>query len=185
MTDHQDNIIDLEHQIGCRLDPKARTRSFFATKPNIGVTSNLLGQLRREAERGGGNVRLCLHQSPEDSLHEMIILQRGNDFFPPKRHPQKAKSFRVLSGMLGVFLFDEAGEVTDAVRLTPDRDLTFRVGANCYFADIPLTAEAIHYEVTSGPFLGPADREMASFGPSLEDAKARKAYRDALLEKLP
>ena len=55
----------------------------------------------------GENVRFSLHGGPEDQFHEMIIFQHGNLYYPPKKHLLKDKSFHMLDGEMGVFVFTD------------------------------------------------------------------------------
>lgn len=166
----------------CRPDPAARTASYFARRGLCRVDVALLEQLHAERRRrGGGNVRLSLHTGPEDTLHEMLILQESGGFFPPKKHPHKAKSFTILEGELLVCAFDEGGEVLDLCILDGRSALAYRVEAGLYHCDLPLTATAIHLEATLGPFRGEGDRILAPWAPAVGDRTGLAALRRRLL----
>lgn len=168
----------------CRRDPVARTPGFFARGPLACVDGAVLRDLRALATREGGAARLSLHRDPGEALHEMLILQRSDRFFPPKRHPHKAKSFVIVEGRLLVAVFDDEGRPLDARVLEPGGALSYRVAAGYFHVDLPMTETAVHLEYTLGPFTGVGDREMAPWGPPLGDADAGDAFRVRLLEML-
>lgn len=171
--------------VPCREDRQARTPSFFATTPTVQVNQSLLAALESEAGRTGKNVRFCLHPDPAAELQEMIILQHAEQFFPPKRHPHKAKSFRVLSGELAILVFATDGHVAEVHRLIPGDAIACRISAGLFHADIPLTPRSIHFETTTGPFRAETDRELAPWGPPISDPVACRQYRAQLLAHLP
>ena len=178
------SMISLLEGKNCRRDPDARSLSFYATQSVLHVRAKLLDELKACGLLVRKNTRLCLHSSPDDPLHEMIIVQFWENFFPPKRHPTKAKSFHVLEGELGVFVFADDGNVIDAARLKPKDSIAYRVGAGLYHADIPLTDYSIHIETTTGPFVGERDRILAPWAPALDDALAREQFRSRMLQML-
>ena len=174
----------LQWPVPCREDPTARTPSFVATAPTVCLGRDLLQALETHAGQTGKNVRFCLHPDAASSLQEMIILQHAGRYFPPKQHPHKAKSFKVLAGELAVFVFTAEGEVREAHRLTPDNSLVCRVGPGIYHADISLTPTAIHLETTTGPFHRESDRIVASWAPAGQDEAGCHRFRDRLLRHL-
>lgn len=166
-------------------DTNARTLSYFALNAKVRVTEETLDQLECIAISLGQNARLSLHSHQDAEMHEMVICQHAANWFRPKRHGHKDKSFHVMRGELAVFVFNESGDVVDVARLGgTSGGLIYRVGRGAYHTDIPLTSTSIHCEVTTGPFLGPTDRQLAPWAPEDGDAPGRAAYRTALLEKL-
>lgn len=165
-------------------DTNARTESYFAASEASKITRALIEQLRSRAEQTRKNIRLCLHKDPSAALQEMIILQWGNSFFPPKMHPHKAKSFLALDGELAVCIFNDSGVVQKIHVLDPDQSCILRIEAGIYHADIPVTAQAIHLETTSGPFQRETDRIVPPWAPAIDDPKACEALRARLLARV-
>jgi len=178
-----ESAIDLVRQIGCRRDAAAKSLSFFATRPVSTIDPRLLDQLQELGRSSGTNVRLCLHEDPQSALQEMVIFQHAAAFFPPKRHPLKPKSFSILRGVLAVFAFNPSGEVSAVSVLAASGQSICRVSQGVYHVDIPLSADAIHHEVTIGPFGGDADREMAPWGPPRSQPGQMARFRSELIHK--
>lgn len=174
----------LQDKGGSRVDDEARSLSFFSRAEIVDVRLDLLRELKALAEERRENVRYCLHRRADDLLQEMIVLQFRDRFFPPKKHPHKPKSFRVLEGELGLFVFSPNGDVVHAVRLLPDESITFRVGAGLFHADLPLTPIAIHVETTTGPFMGEHDRVLADWAPETGARAELEAYGQRLNAEL-
>jgi cupin fold WbuC family metalloprotein len=168
--------ISLIEERGCRRDKQARSLSYYATVPICIVDTGHYDEMEQLGNSRQSNVRLCLHADPSDSLQEMVIFQSALRYFPPKRHA-KEKSFAIVRGMLGVLWFDDDGELLGAANLSEAGQRICRIEAGMFHVDIPLTATAIHHEVTAGPFRGDADREIASWGPSPGDLKSMEEFR--------
>jgi cupin fold WbuC family metalloprotein len=168
--------ISLVQERGCRRDRQARSLSYYATVPFGIVDTGLYDEMEQLGNSRQSNVRLCQHPDPSDSLQEMVIFQAALRYFPPKRHA-KAKSFAILRGALGVFWFDNGGKLLGAASLSETGPRICRVEAGMFHVDVPLTATAIHHELTAGPFRGDADREIASWGPSPGDLKSMEEFR--------
>lgn len=174
--------VSLDLPVNVVQDTAARTLSYFALNAKVRVTEDTLDELERIAIAAGQNARLSLHSHQDAELHEMVICQHAANWFRPKRHGHKDKTFHVMRGELAVFVFNESGDVVDVARLGgTSGGLIYRVGRGAYHTDIPLTPTAIHCEVTTGPFLGAADRQLAPWAPDDGDAPGRVAYRAKLL----
>jgi cupin fold WbuC family metalloprotein len=176
---HLDRI-SLVNERGCRRDNQARSLSYYATVPIAVVDTALYDEMEQLGNSMQSNVRLCLHTDPANPLQEMVIFQSALRYFPPKRH-MKAKSFAILRGALGIFWFDTTGQLLGAAALSEAGSRICRIDAGVFHADVPLTSTAIHHEVTTGPFRGAADREMAPWGPSSGDSKAMADFRAHLI----
>lgn len=133
--------------------------AFFATEPSNHVTPQLVALLESEAIENQCNVRLCLHTSPDDAYHDMIIVERQGEFLAPHRHPQKAETIQVIRGELSVSLYDDDGTKTDEFLLFPL--MVCRIGANVFHAVRTLSPISVYHESKLGPFLGDADRQFA------------------------
>lgn len=170
--------------VPCRPAPGALSPSYIAIETSISIGPELIESLMNEARRTGRNVRFCLHPDVTTGLQEMIIVQHAAQYFPPKQHPQKAKSFHILAGELAVFTFNSSGDTTSAHRLAPGATFLQRVGPGIYHTDIPLTSLAVHLETTTGPFQRESDRLMAPWAPAQDNTEACLLYRERLLTQL-
>ncbi len=95
-------------------DKNAKSLSFFSTRDVVKVDDHLIDRLLEEsAKRGNCDARLCLHMSPEADFHQMIILQWKGHYYRPHKHLGKGDSYQTIRGKLGIFIFDDDGDVTD------------------------------------------------------------------------
>ncbi|BAE48880.1 WbuC family cupin fold metalloprotein [Paramagnetospirillum magneticum] len=125
--------------------------------------------------------RLCLHRTPEDPLHEMVIAFCRDSYVRPHRHLTKTESFHVIEGRILVVLFDDNGRVTHRIPMTPpggDNPFLYRVAAPIWHTLIPETDFAVIHEVTNGPFRA-EDGDFAPWSP--DDPESSQAYRASLV----
>jgi cupin fold WbuC family metalloprotein len=165
-----------------RKDVGARSLSFYSLDATVGVDARLIDTLVAEADRAGGNARICLHASPESNFHEMIILERQGYYFPPHRHTNKAQSCAILRGQAAVFVFDDAGNVKRTCVLGRDGNLIFRIGEERYHLTLPLTPFIVYHEGKPGPFQREGDSIYAEWAPKREDKQAVADYVAGLLK---
>lgn len=168
----------------CWLDEEAKSIGYFATHPIIRLDSATVEEIKQVALDSGENVRLSLHRSPKSTFHEMIIFQHRNKYYRPKKHINKAKSFHMIEGEMAVFVFDENGLILDSCLLDGKNTLIYRVAANMFHTDVPLSKYVVHHESTLGPFEGDNDRVFGSWSPDGSDEQAYLAYRDRLVSSL-
>jgi cupin fold WbuC family metalloprotein len=158
-----------------------KTITFWALDPNFqAVDEEMWLELEDVAlVNEKCNARICLHTDPAATFHDMIVLEWPNSYFPPHAHP-KAESLQILRGTLGVFTFDEAGNVTERCVLRADGEaLLCRIGASTIHWTVPLTSPAIYRETKQGPFLGTHDRVFPRWAPAAGED------RTEFLKRLP
>ena len=147
---------------GWRQDLLAKSLSWYPEESPVEISNELINCLEERSNEAQVNTRVCLHNSPDAAIHEMIICQRNSQAHPPKRHPARDKTFLVLRGELLVAIFNDAGEVirTWVLKSESENDmLCVRIPAGVFHCDFALTDTAIHLETTQGPFSPANDRE--------------------------
>ena len=55
------------------------------------------------------NIRICFHEEGETNLHQMLIYERANVYYPPHCHDERDEMHFVLEGTLEVHIVDEKG----------------------------------------------------------------------------
>ncbi len=145
-------------------------------------------KLKRHAlEANMKRARLCLHHSPDDPLHEMIICFHRDAVIRPHRHSTKTESYHIVFGELDVVLFDDDGQPTRVVRMGDGVGKTsiYRLSAPVWHSAIIRSEYAAIHEVTNGPFRA-EDNEFAPWAP--EEPEALRQYlrraTDQLVPKL-
>ena len=131
-------------------------------------------------------MRVCTHRSPDDSLHEMLIVHTKDTYVRPHKHVGKSESFHVIEGLMDVVVFDASGAVTDLLRLgdyRSGRTFYYRMREPLFHTLLIRSDIVVFHEITDGPFR-PSDTVFASWEPSPDDEAACAAYRRHLDEKL-
>jgi cupin fold WbuC family metalloprotein len=130
--------------------------------------------------------RICAHRSPEDRLHEMLIVLTRNVYIRPHKHLGKTESFHVIEGSARVVFFDDSGAISEVVDLgdaTSGRCFYFRLDDPRYHTQIITSDHLVFHETTNGPF----DRNQTVFAPWAppeSDPAAVATYLDNLKREL-
>lgn len=139
---------------------------------------------RQAAASANGRFRLCLHESVDAVIQEMLIAATRDAYFRPHRHPPgKSETCIVLEGELDMFVFDENGRVTQRVELAPTltgKTFLFRAASPVWHLPVARTERTVYYEVFQGPFCKDVDTEYAPWSPREEDAQAVRRFLDEL-----
>ena len=176
--------ISIHDSSSTKQDLRAKSLSFFAYHDVVNIESTVIDEIRTLGLNEGKNVRLLVHNSPEEIIHEMIIFQHHHQYFPPKKFKHKMKSFFIIEGALAVFVFDEDGRVLDSTILFKRESLMYRIAPNHYHVDIPASRHSIHLECTNGPFTDNSDAIFPDWAPARGDNKELRAFQDKIFGEL-
>lgn len=138
-----------------RQDASAKTESYFCTSDLVAIDDSVINFLKeRILKSDNSSVRISLHNSPEDSFHQMIIAHRKGKYYRPHKHLKKVEAYQIISGSLDVVIFNDDGEIRDVTRLSADGQSNFiyRIGANLWHCTVPVSEIVIFHEVKPGPF---------------------------------
>ena len=84
----------------------------FNQEEIIDISREKIQELKESClETNSKSTRICLHNSVEDNLHEMLIVLPRHLYVRPHRHIGKSESFHIIEGELDVFIFDNDGNV--------------------------------------------------------------------------
>ena len=100
-------------------------------------------------------VRICSHTSPNEHLHEMLMMFSNTTFIRPSMHTDKEESLFILEGTGRYVFFDELGAVTKCVELSPPSGLGkcyCRIPKNTFHMLIVDSDKMLVKETTNGPF---------------------------------
>jgi cupin fold WbuC family metalloprotein len=154
------------------LDKKAKSLSFVVKKlPFLINKKNIKEMMTISNLNNKCNLRICLHKNSKALAHNMIILARGKNVYPPHKHKNKGECYHVIKGKLKVIIFSDNGKVELKVILT--KGDVFRIKENSYHSVIALTNFVIFHESTSGPFLADKDSTFATWIPKEKNALQR------------
>ncbi len=166
-----------------RFDDSGHSPAFFSVAPAAVATADLVVALREAATRlRVPTLRVCLHDSREATLQDMIVLVNEGAFCRPHRHPTRDESYHAVDGAADLLLFADAGQITRTVRLEPGSQPGARLPANLFHVLIPRGLQFIYREFRAGPFR-PTDSEFPPWAPDGSDGSEAAGYMAALRER--
>lgn len=134
------------------------------------ITRELLGQVS-EAARTSPRLRKNhnLHPRDESRCHRLLNAIEPASYIRPHRHldPEKDEAFILLSGRLGIVVFNSAGAVDQAVVISRESGvLAVDVPHGVYHTAVSLETGTVFYEAKAGPYLPLVEAEMAPWAPA-------------------
>jgi glucose-6-phosphate isomerase len=155
-------------------------QALFNTDDVIVVDQAMIDYLKQRAlDAPTRRFRLCLHQSPDELVQEMIVVHCRDNYSRPHHHPDTASSLTILEGDLTVLLFDERGEVTRTLELGArgsGKPFTLRLAANVWHMPVCRSPQLVFYETMTGPFRRDAINAWAPWSPAEDDEAGIAAY---------
>jgi cupin fold WbuC family metalloprotein len=154
-------------------------RALFNTGDVLEVDSAMIEDLKRRARTAPTRrFRLCLHQSPDETVQEMLIVHCRDNYSRPHRHTTPS-SCLILEGTLSVFVFDDAGKVTSRIDLAPrasGKPFTLRLGAGVWHMPVCRSEQLVFYETMTGPFQRESANDWAPWSPEEDDVEGIVGY---------
>ncbi len=147
---------------------------------------------RADLVRLSAEARLSPRRRQNRNLHEMgdVVHRLFNAIEPgsyvrPHRHlsPPKAETMVVVSGRLGLLVFDEDGAVKETTVLEAGGE-TFgvEVPAGTWHSFVSLTPGTVVFEAKEGPYVAPGGGDSAPWAP--EEGAPEAATQVAIWHKL-
>lgn len=133
--------------------------------PLSAAENNYLEAKRRDESLD--RLRICVHKTNEDRLHEMLMTFAGTTYIRPSKHVDKEESLYVLDGLATYVFFGDDGVVSSVVKLGPlgsGRPCYCRIPANTWHSLVVESPDILVKETTSGPFRR-ADTVFAEWSP--------------------
>ncbi len=153
----------------------------------INIKNSDILHLHNSAKRSQlKRARLCLHNTHDDLVQEMIIAFCKGSYIRPHRHINKTESFHVIEGELIVVIFDEYGRVSRKIRMgqyTSEYNFIYRLASPLWHTLIPLTELVIIHETTTGPFIK-GDSDFADWAPLYDEPEKIRDYLSSLIDEL-
>src|SRR5438105_14834092 len=130
---------------------------YFAADPVVSIDARDVDALKRAASCNGaaGSVRICMHASIDDSVHEMLIVHSKSTYIRPHKHVRKSVSFHVVEGFADLIVFDESRAISAVNRISEHRS-----GATFYFR---LSDERYYTQLIRSEFLGLQETTLDPF----------------------
>ena len=114
------------------------------------------------------DVRICLHTSKKSNHHDMIILQKKNNFYPPI-NIYEGETYHIIKGSMVCILFNDAGKISKIFKLK--KNDIFRTPINVYHTMSPISQYVVYHESKTGPFLKRGDSIFPNWIKSEEKRK--------------
>ncbi len=150
------------------------TKSEFTQLDDLAIEELL--ELAKRSERG--RARLCLHRNHKDALQEMIIALSRNSYIPPHRQLDKQKSYISLEGEIAVYFFNDRGEISEKIRMSPRHQTgktVIRFRADRWHTVTSISATSLYMEMIPGPYL-PEKTYYADWAPIETDYERASEY---------
>lgn len=134
----------------------------------------LEGTLARAVVSPRGRINHNFHPDLASNPHRFLNAWTRGSYAAPHRHLQvpKPESFVMLRGELALFVFDDAGAVTERHVLGRDGVLGVDLAPGLWHTVAALTETAVCFEVKAGPYDAATDKEFAPWAPREGDPGA-------------
>jgi len=158
---------------------------YSAQDPVVCITKSEIDFLRDVAERSSlGKARVLLHGSPENELHEMLIVHSFGQYIRPHINDHSAKSFLVLDGAMVVVMYRDEGTINDHVHLGEfgsNAPFLLRLEEPVFHTIVPISNTVIFLETIKGPHM---ETHYAPFAPAPNDKSEAEKYMIWLMGEL-
>lgn len=152
------------------------------------IDQALLDELCREAAASPRRRKnRNLHPHDGHPAHRLLNAMQPDSYIPPHCHldPNKDETFVVLRGLLGLVLFDDAGNVVQAARIgTGAAALGVDIPHGAWHTAVALASDTVFLETKAGPYLPLTEAERAPWAPA-EQSPDAATYLGTLVARLP
>jgi cupin fold WbuC family metalloprotein len=122
------------------------------------------------AESAGGQVRINLHPSHKDGLHDTSIAISPGSYSRPHRHCGKSEAFHLVHGAVDIVAFDDEVGISDVVQLGALGPGAFHYRLSAPHHEVVARSEILVFsEITE-------QSDLAAFVPDEGDAVAAQSF---------
>ena len=108
--------------------------------------------INKKLKKNQNIFRYNFHENNKDKDQLMMIWQRKNYFYPPKKFLDSQKLYFLNKGKLNVYIFNKNGRLLKVHKLSKENPVC-KVKKNVYHADVAKSSYSIHCEVTAHSFI--------------------------------
>lgn len=122
------------------------------------------------------------HAFETDASHRLLNAMEPDSYIQPHRHldASKDESIIALAGRFGMVFFDEAGNVTEAVTLSPNGDAAgVNIPHGVFHSVVALEPGSVFFEAKAGPYQALKPEEKSTWAPA-EGEPGAAAYLEFL-----
>lgn len=134
--------------------------AFVSAADLAALSAEARSRPRRRANRN-------LH-AMDEPVHRLLNAVEPGSYVRPHRHltPPKSETLVAVAGEIGLVLFDEDGNVTEARRLSPAGFLAADLPAGTWHAIVSLAEGSVFFETKPGPYVAPGPSDLAAWAPA-------------------
>jgi cupin fold WbuC family metalloprotein len=153
------------------------------------ITDTLLGEVSREARESSRLRKNRNFHAMSDPVHRLLNAIEPGTYIRPHRHldAAKAETALVVSGAVGVLVFDDTGAILEKRRLTRGgSNVGVSMPAGVWHTFVALEPGSVFFETKAGPWVPLTPEEMAAWAPAEgtpEAAALEKAWRLVILSE--
>ena len=124
------------------------------------IDNNLIDSVVAQAKESPRlRMNYNFHESLDDKCHRLLNALEPGTVVPVHRHPTKDESFVILRGKVRVSIYNDSGQVTESVVLSPaDGKYGVDIAKNVWHGVECLESGSVIFEVKEGPFV-PHDKD--------------------------
>jgi cupin fold WbuC family metalloprotein len=133
----------------------------------------------KESPRRRANMNV--HKTLESSIQRLFIATEPDTYIRPHRHPEenKAEFFTVLRGHIDLLIFDDQGQLTQRVPMTPTQNFSVEIPPNTWHTYVCMQPGTVALEVKAGPYTPTSPDDFAPWSPP-EGHDSAPVYREKL-----
>ena len=164
---------------------KGKSKAYFFQGDFANISKQEILRIKLDALSDPlGRVRYCLHESPEDLLHYMVIGSLKGTYVQPHRHIKSSVFYQIIEGRLEVLMFDSGGNISHRFNMDAKEKHSYhfvRLNPNVWHTEIYLSEVAIFCEVIAAS-LGKEANPVAPWAPDESDEQACQEYLAKLMD---
>lgn len=148
------------------------------------INQALLSEMSSQAEKISRlRKNYNFHLDNNDTCHRLLNAIQPGSYVVPHCHlsPDKDETIIVLSGCLGVIIFDNTGGIKETIKLSL---LSNNKGINlihgCFHTVLALEPNTVFFESKAGPYQALTTEEIAYWAPKENTPEAENYYKQLL-----
>jgi cupin fold WbuC family metalloprotein len=135
---------------------KINKEVFYNTDKIFILKKKIIQKIKKLTDKNKSKkFRICVHKSPKDTVHEMIVVHSNKTYVRPHMHTSKSESLYVIEGKATVIVFDKKGKVIRSWKIgdiNSGLPFYYKMEKNIIHTFIFHTKYFIFKETTKGPF---------------------------------
>lgn len=132
----------------------AKNLVFYPKKKNdlLEVSIPLLKSIKILAKKSRKNIFLCMHNSPKEKFHSMIIFLWKGTYYSIHKHRKKEEIINIIEGKKRIKIFNLKEKLIKRIILDLKKNPIIRINKNKFHSVEVLSKFVIYHEIKPGPF---------------------------------